>query len=288
MSEPKHVSETISELTNDPLYEKSFFKDFGCSSLRRDVDDTKIYSGTLGLKFIIENLYKTFVTKAAGFAKRMPKSAFAYYFAILTNHRLLKIHTENSFDANYETIKLIQNIDNEQYFYPQTLARYLSGFENTRILGGRSLKFYYPPAILRKIRVNTLRWSGRVSEATHHLYLRYPCPAVYYLRLMNEYLGQEPPDEPVDGGEEEEAPEPNDIEQWNLPKRMRLAIGRPNINLQGWKPLVKLSPVQRAFFDAADFDPRENPKGLEWSYNLALMNAVSMKFIHKSRQRPRK
>lgn len=213
MSEPKHVSETSSELTNDPLYEKSFFKDFGCSSLRRDVNDPKIYSGTLGLKFIIKNLYKTFVTKAAGFAKRIPKSAFAYYCAILTNHRLLKIHTENSFDANYETIKFIQNIDNEPYFCRQTLARYLSGFGNTRILGGRSLKFYYPPAVLRKIRVNTLRWWGRVSEATHHLYLRYPCPAVYYLRLMNEYLEQEPPDEPVDGGKEEEASKPNDIEQ---------------------------------------------------------------------------
>nr|CAH7765389.1 unnamed protein product [Callosobruchus chinensis] len=60
MPEPKHLSKTSSELTNDPLYEESFFKDFG-SSLRRDVDDPNIYSGTTGLKFIIENLYKALV-----------------------------------------------------------------------------------------------------------------------------------------------------------------------------------------------------------------------------------
>lgn len=46
--EPKHLSKTSRELSNDPLYEE-FFREFG-SSLRRNVDDPKIHSMTHGLK----------------------------------------------------------------------------------------------------------------------------------------------------------------------------------------------------------------------------------------------
>lgn len=48
------------------------------------------------------------------------------------------------------------------------------------------------------------------------------------------------------------------------------------MNLQGWKPTVHVSPIQRSFYDTADFNPRESPKGLEWCYNPALMNAISV------------
>lgn len=256
--EPKHLSKTSSELTNDPLYEESFFKDFG-SSLRRDVDDPRIHSGTTGLKFITENIYKVLITKAARFAKRMPESALAYYFSILTNQRLIKI----------KATKFVQDIDNVKYYYPKSFSRYLSGFGNTRVQGGRNLKFLYPLAVARKVTVNNLRWWGAVNERTHHLYLNYPCPAVYYRRIALEYLGDE-----VD--EDDDDDRPNDIVNWNLPPRIRANFGWPNVNLQGWKPLGNMTGVQRSFLDAADFDPRAAPRGLEWSYNPALMNAVSV------------
>ncbi|CAH1106824.1 unnamed protein product [Psylliodes chrysocephalus] len=272
--EPKHLSKTSSELTNDPLYEESFFKEFG-SSLRRDVDDPKIHSGTTGLKYIIENLYKIFVTKAAGFAKRMPESALADYCAILTTQRLLKIHIENSFDANYETTKFVRDIDNAKYFYPKTLSRYLSGFGNTRIVGGRSLKFYYPPAVARKVTVDDLRWWGRVNDQTHHLYLNYPCTAVYYSRVVHDYVGRQQFVE-AEGEEEEEEDADEDLD---LPARIRpLQWDRssPNVNLQGWKSRTHLTNIQRGFLDTADFDPRESPRGLEWNYNPSWINAVSI------------
>lgn len=88
-------------------------------------------------------------------------------------------------------------------------------------MGGRTLKFYYPPAVARKISVDELRWWGRINENTHHLYLNYPCPAVYYSRIVHDYLGVFGHVDAED--DDDEAPEPD--ENWDLPARIRHFTG---------------------------------------------------------------
>lgn len=104
------------------LYCEAFFEEFG-SSLRRDPDDPNVYSTTEGLKYVEEVTYKTYVTKAAGFAKRMPSSAMSYYLSVLANARLVKLHLDNGYSANYEAERFVHDVEAEHYFYPKTFAR---------------------------------------------------------------------------------------------------------------------------------------------------------------------
>ncbi|CAG9840816.1 unnamed protein product [Diabrotica balteata] len=115
---PAHLSKKSSELKNDPLYAESFFEAFG-SVLNRNPDDPIIHSTTEGLQYIDSVLYKEYITKAAGFNKRVPPSALSYYLATLTYARLVQIHLENGFETDWQTERFSRDVQNARS-YPCT------------------------------------------------------------------------------------------------------------------------------------------------------------------------
>lgn len=192
----------------------------------------------------------------------MPSSALSYYLSVLANARLVKLHLDNGYNANYEAERFVHDVEAGHYFYPKTFAR--------EIPVGRKLKFRYPIVPLLKIRAENLCWWGRIGANTHFNYKSYPCSAVYAYRVLTD-LGRRPPER---GAEVEVFPDDWDLPEAIMPQGVNLT---PNENLQGWSPSTILSHTQRAFLFEAVVEEGIFPVDIpDWSYNKRLMTAVSI------------
>ncbi|KAJ1381508.1 hypothetical protein SESBI_45058 [Sesbania bispinosa] len=189
-----------------------------------------IFSSCEALPEVISVMHSSLCCKSAGYNRRVPESAFAYYCATVTYARLLKLHHDNGCLTSWEEEYFIKCVAALDLKIPVLLAHYLAGFGNTHVPCGRDIKFRM---LDRPDYVGG--WFGRVSPATQPLYQNYPCLAVFLSRMFAALKGAE-----------------NDPIWWDFPEEIQpdLPYGiRPSTACIGYGPRERLSIDQRTFLE---------------------------------------
>lgn len=242
---PQHLSKTESAEKNDPLYRESVFVD-ASQDLRPNPDNLSYYVGAEGFTEVVLQIHDEIKSNVAGFAKRVPLPVFQYYCAVLTWHRMLKLHQKNGFKTSFDEQDYIRIIDDASLQMPSPLAHYLNGMGNTTMPAGREVLFRLKERRYEESEEELIGWFGRVDAENHFLYRNYPCLAVFAKNIMQCIRLSH-----AERGDRQ------NIAEWDLPADMQPDEddhGLPTPNMLGYSTAEQLSSEQLRFLHAVQFD----------------------------------
>lgn len=175
----QHLSKTSSELKNDPLYMDAFMPK-PAEELTEIAEELNHYTGFSGLTGIINESFDNFAAKSVNFKRSIPPSAYAYYIAVMTWARALKLKMLNKYRLTTEERDFV-NIIYEQgnYVLPNSISMYLSGFGNFNIPAGPESKF--------DMKAYAYDDDGYFVDLEDNFYsAAYPCIAIYAARIVHD------------------------------------------------------------------------------------------------------
>lgn len=266
----RHLSTVPSELNNDPLSQKSYFP--GPSQEFKEIAQReKIFSSCTALPLICEESYTNISTNSPTFGKTTPRSAYDYYVAVLTYHRLLHLHFKNGGNLTLGELNFIQHMENNNFTVPKSLHLYLSGFGNCKAPKSRELRFtFLKPTLNADIfglgghDIYVPGFFGPIL-ANLGLYSGYPCLAVYVFKILHDLYRTEHREHPP---------------IWNLPVLSRSTFPL-NSNCLGYRLNEPLSLEHRMFYENANFTLRNAEfSNDQLPINNELLTAVHIKLCH--------
>lgn len=235
---PQHRVTSSSSTKNDPLFLSALNAVPG-SKLHPSIQSAKVYPSAAGLTELVDQLHCQFVASSPGYARRVPKVAFAYYAATATYASMLKKVELNSFrisepERNFANVVIEMNLD-----LPKVLQLYCEGFGSVQIPSGRLNKMDMAPReYVDNEESATSGWFGQVTHLTHWMYRDYPNLASYAYAINRAIVRQQ--------GEPLEYQYPEAISP-------AAAHGNPTKNFLGYSPTEHLRPDQRSFLNASGF-----------------------------------
>ena len=229
---PAHLATTSTPERNDPLWTTGL----PGAELQPVPNIEYIQSSAEFLPHVTSVIHATCVATSPGYSRRVPESALAYYCAVTTYYRMLRLHIGNGLAASTDEARFVEQVDSLQLEAPMLLAHYLSGFGNTRVPSGRDIRFRMATRPEYTTVDGVSGWFGRVSSQTQPFYQNYPCLAVYINRIWSDM-------------------DANADRNWNLPMALRPnlegGVG-PSRALLGFVPKVNIPASQIAFLNACD------------------------------------
>lgn len=176
----QHLASTSTAERNDPLWVGSVCSQF---ELFPSPNLAQIWVGAEHLPLITDVIHRSIVTVANGYARRVPQCALAYFCAVSTWARMLRLERENGGELDPMEDRFVDQVAALNLRVPALLAHYLAGMGNTRVPSGRDLRF----KLLAREYVDTANvngFFGQISPETQPLYQNYPCLAVYAAKMM--------------------------------------------------------------------------------------------------------
>lgn len=179
-----------------------------------------------------------------GVSRKIPEAAFAYYVAVLSYARMLKILKASGRKVSSEEEAFMDLVYAGNFTPPEPIAYYLKGFGNYKLQNQRELRFRASNRPIVQSADGSIGWFGRVDHNTHYLYASYPCLAVYVKRIQNDF---------------NYTMDRNHFDPfWDLPDDMAplgLGAGLPTSNLLGYAEAQILTPIQLQWYRNAGFNP---------------------------------
>ncbi|KAL9689412.1 hypothetical protein QQ045_009797 [Rhodiola kirilowii] len=179
---PRHLATVGTPERNDPLWTTGL----AGVELRPMPNVEYIYPGAEALPQVINVIHATCTSASTSYNLRVPECALAYYCAVATYTRMLRLQAANSLPVTTDEERFVEQVDSLQLEVPLLLAHYLAGFGNTRVPSGRNIRFRMLARPEYVSTDNVSGWFGRVSQQTQALYQNYPCLAVFASRLLAE------------------------------------------------------------------------------------------------------
>lgn len=175
----QHLSKTTSEHKNDPLYLEAFAPE-PSEELVSIAEEVNHFPGFNGLTPLINETFDNCAAKSKNFRSSVPPSAYAYYIAVLSWVRALKIKKMNNYGLTQEEHTLVDMIyDQGNYVVPKSIGIYLSGFGNFKIPSGPETKFNTLPY--------TYNRQGFFEDMENNFHCaHYPNIAIYAQRIMED------------------------------------------------------------------------------------------------------